>query len=223
MKFAYRDYNTIDVNGMRFYDLENEKYYPSITTILGNTPTAEKQKSLNDWRNSLGAGKADAITEEARRRGTAVHTLAERYLLGQELEQKGDLFKEDDKKAFNVLKLKLKNIVEVWGQEKVLYSDVLEVAGRCDLICVYKEFPAIVDYKTARRIKNKDEIEDYKLQLAFYSIAHNEMFGTDIKNGIILMVSDGGFPLEFSFKLEEFYEPLIERVEKFYKKLYSKL
>ena len=124
---------------------------------------------------------------------------------------------------FNGLKLKLKNITEVWGQEVPLWSNDLEVAGRCDLICKYKDVPAIVDYKTSRRIKNKNEITDYALQLTFYAIAHNEMYGTDINLGVILMVSDEGFPLEFTFNLDKYYVDLATRVDTFYDSLAKKL
>lgn len=92
------------------------------------------------------------------------------------------------------------------------------MAGRCDLIGRYKGVPSIIDFKTASRVKSKDDITDYALQLAFYSIAHNEMFDTNIQQGVILMVAQTGFPMEFVFVLDEHYEELIERVEAFFRK-----
>jgi genome maintenance exonuclease 1 len=86
----------------------------------------------------------------------------------------------------------------VWGQECALYSPSLEVAGRCDLVGKYKGIPVIVDFKTAGRVKGHKDIGDYKLQLAFYACAHNEMFGTNIRDGVILMVAQTGFPMEFN-------------------------
>jgi len=120
--------------------------------------------------------------------------------------------------AFNALRLKLDKIEEVWGQEVALYSSTIEVAGRCDLIGKYKGRSVIVDFKTASRVKGKKDIEDYNLQLAFYAIAHNEMFGTDIQHGVILMVSDLGFPQEFNVNLLDHYEELGKRVDSFWSK-----
>lgn len=219
---TYKEYDTTTIADMRFYQID-DKLYPSVTTVLGTTGSEEKKQSLKNWRTSLGASKADAITQEACRRGTAVHLLSERYLKKEQLVQKPNEFQPGDLAMFNGLKLKLNSIDEIWGQEVVLYSNLLEIAGRCDLISKYKKKLSIVDFKTTRRMKTKNEIEDYKHQLAAYSIMHNEMFGTDITQGVILMVSDQGFPLEFIFELEEFYEPLVLRIEKFYDELEGKL
>ena len=112
-----------------------------------------------------------------------------------------------------------KKIDEVWGQEVVLYSLIEKIAGRCDCIGVYKGVPSIIDFKTSMRLKGYDNIEDYKYQLAFYALAHNEMFGTSINQGVILMVTNDGFPLEFLVDLNKYYDKLKLRIAMFYQKL----
>ena len=219
MKFNYPEMNTIPVKGMRFYETPQGKFYPSITTVLGGTMPTEKAVALHAWQSSLGINEAQRKTQEAADRGTAVHLLAERYLKKEELIQPGEKFNPADVSCFNALKLKLNKIEQVWGQEVALYSDLLELAGRCDVIGVYKNKPSIIDFKTSTRIKNDKQIEDYRLQLCAYSIMHNEMFGTEIVDGIILMTSDGGFPQEFYVNLLDYVEPLIARIDEFYSKL----
>lgn len=220
MKFNYPDMSTHPVRGMRFYEnAESGKFYPSITTILGGTQSEEKKASLQKWQTSLGVSKAAAVTKAAADNGTAVHLLTERYLKKEELVQKGDTFTQADMAGFNALKLKLNKIEEVWGQEMAMYSDLLEIAGRCDCVGVYRGKPCIIDFKTSMRLKTKEQIEDYKLQVCAYSIMHNEMFGTEIVDGMILMTSAGGFPQEFHVNLLDYVEPLIERVDAFYQKL----
>ena len=223
MRYPYPELSTVSHNGQRWYDCPNG-FYPSITTLLGQTEPPEKKASLENWRNSLGHAKADAVSKAATDRGTNVHLLAERFLKGEQVDApiNGQPVPYPDMQSFNALKLKLKKVEEVWGQEVALYSETIEVAGRCDLIGVYKGQPCIIDFKTSSRVKSRADIANYELQLAFYGIAHNEMFGTDIDTGIILMVAETGFPMEFNVVLCDHYEELGKRVEKFWQAAINK-
>ena len=223
MKFNYPTLEAVSFNGMRFYETPELKYYASITTVLGNTMSEEKKQSLKNWQTSLGAAEAQKRSQHAADRGTAVHTLIERYLKKEELIQKNESFTQEQINMFNALKLKLNKIDEIWCQEEALYSDLLEIAGRVDCVGVYKGKECIIDYKTSSRIKSDKQIEDYRLQLCAYSIMHNEMFGTNITDGVILMSSDSGFPQEFRVKLEDYVEPLVSKIEQFYIKISSSI
>jgi genome maintenance exonuclease 1 len=216
--FEYPELTTVTHNG-RWYDCP-KGFYPSITTVLGGTEPPEKAASLENWRNALGHAKAAEVSKKATDRGTNVHLLAERYLKKEQVDAPigGKPVPQADLNSFNALKLKLNKVDQVWGQEVALYSETLEVAGRCDLVGQYKGIPCIVDFKTASRIKNRKDISDYELQLTFYAIAHNEMFGTDIQTGVILMVADTGFPMEFVVTLVDHYEELGKRVDAFWAK-----
>lgn len=220
VNFSYPDIPSSQINGMRVYERAG-KYYPSVTTILGTTMPEEKAASLEKWRTSLGREKAEKVTRDAAHNGTQVHTLIERFLKKQELFREGETFAPLDISGFNALKLKLKKIDEMWGLEVPLYSDLLEVAGRCDCVGVYRGRPSIIDFKTSMRLKGEKQIEDYRLQICAYSIMHNEMFGTEITDGVILMSSAGGFPQEFLLDLTKYVDPLIARIDEFYKKLSS--
>lgn len=207
MKFPYPYIQTTTYNGQRWYDTPLG-YYPSITTVLGFTEPEEKKASLKRWQDSLGVSKAAAVTKAAADRGTNIHLLCERYLKGEKVDAPidGKKVADADMQGFNALKLKLNKVDEVWGQEVALYSRQVELAGRCDLIGTYKGVPSIVDFKTSSRIKGHADIGNYKCQLCFYGMAHNEMFGTTIEEGVILMVAESGFPQEFRVKLAD-YEP----------------
>lgn len=219
--YNFKELNTVNEMGMRFYVTPEKRYYASITTVLGNTVSEEKQKSLTNWQNSLGVKKATEVTKAAADRGTNVHLMIERHLKGEDIQSSS--FSASDVNSFNALKLKLKSIDEVWGQEVSLYSDTLEVAGRCDCIGTFKSVPSIIDYKTANRVKSEKEIADYKLQCAFYAIGFLEQFDVEIEQGVVLMTSAGGFPQEFRFTLEDQYPLLAKRVDEFYEKLNKKL
>lgn len=215
-KFPYPEIETKNYSGQRFYILPDNKAFPSITTVLGITAPPEKTKALENWRQSLGVVEADKRSKAAADRGTAVHLMLEQYLKGEPVDTTGST--PDDCQIFNSLKMKLRGINEIWGQEVALYSDLLEVAGRCDFIGVYKGKPCIVDFKTSTNHKDRNKIDDYYMQMAFYGAAHNEMYGTDIQDGVILMGCANGLPLEFKVKLSDYIDPLFDRVQNYYKK-----
>jgi ATP-dependent exoDNAse (exonuclease V) beta subunit len=222
--FTYPELETEQHQGMRFYHTASGPY-PSITTILGGSQSEEAQKALEGWRQSLGATKAAEVSKKATDRGTNVHLLAERYLKKQDpyMPINGAPIPDPDKAAFNALKLKLDKIDEVWGQEVPLYSDFYQVAGRCDLVGKFKGVPVIVDFKTAGRVKSRKDIGDYELQLIFYGDSHNEMFGTNIQEGVILMVADTGFPMEFHVPFtDELRLRLAARIDEFNARLAKK-
>ena len=175
----------------------------------------EKATSLEAWKARVGNKKAEKVTNDAATRGTNVHLMLERALNNQD-----PLISEFPKEhvaVFNSLKYELRKINKVYGQEVVLFSDSFGVAGRCDLVADYQNEMAIVDYKTSSRVKSVSEIGDYFLQLAFYTTAHNEMFGTDIKKMVILMGVENKLPLVFKKTLDdELLLKLATRVSEFY-------
>jgi ATP-dependent exoDNAse (exonuclease V) beta subunit len=219
--FNYPTLQAVPVKGYRFYETPSGNFYPSVTTVLGQTMPEEKAKSLKKWQDALGA-LAHKKTKDAADHGTAVHLLIERFLKQEELFQ-GEKFSPQNISAFNALKLKLKNIEKLCGLEVSMYSDVLQLAGRCDCIGVYRGELSIIDFKTSGRVKNSSQVEDYRLQLTAYAIMHNELFDTDIKQGIILMSSESGFPQEFRISLDDYVEPLMMRIQEFYDKFYKQL
>lgn len=224
MKFPYEDYSTETVLGLRWY-LTPIGALPSITTILGVSEPAAKKASLENWRTSLGAAKADQVSKTATELGTMVHLLSERFLKGEDVSApvNGKPIPGPAMASFNALKLKLKQIGEVWGQEQSIYSPSLEVAGRFDCIGLYQNVESVIDFKTAGRLKTRKDIEDYELQLAFYAKAHNELFGTDIKQGVILMSSAGGMPQEFKVDVVAKLNELKPRILTFWEKTLAKV
>ena len=223
MLFNYLDIETETYDNARWYQTPAGAY-PSITSILGHTASQEKIDSLNRWRDSRGHKEADEYTQQRADHGTMVHLLIERFLKGEDAYAPvpGKIISGADIAAFKSLKFKLKNITSVWGQEVALFSTNLEIAGRCDLICEYNGVPAIVDFKTSARIKNDADIHDYKLQLCFYAQAHNEMFNTNITEGVVLMATNS-IPQEFKIYLPDFESALQIRAKTFWKNTINKI
>jgi genome maintenance exonuclease 1 len=210
----FKNLKSFSLNGYRYYETPNKKKYPSITSVLGKTCPEEKKQSLQNWQNSLGKEAAATITKDSASKGTAVHLMVERFLNKQNIVE--NEFTPKQVNSFKSLKLKLNKIDNIVAQELALYSDTLELAGRTDCIGNYNRIPSVIDFKTSNRLKSDKDIFDYKLQCTFYGIAFNELYETDIDQGVILMTAETGFPLEFTFPLHPFIEPLIERIELFY-------
>ena len=201
-KYSYPNLERVEENEMRFYKDSNNDLVPSVTTVLDATGD---KSGITQWRKKVGPAQADAIVQESTLIGSAVHEAIENYLLGKSWsnfteDRNGFLAKSISSKFISSC---LNGIDEVWGLESGLILDGL-YAGTADCIGVYKGLPAIIDFKTAKKLKRKDWIEDYFLQCSAYANAHNVMFETSINDLVILMVDRDLLFKEFHIKKDEF-------------------
>ena len=201
-KYSYPNLERVEENDMRFYKDSNNDLVPSVTTVLDATGD---KSGITQWRRKVGPAQADAIVQESTLIGSAVHEAIENYLLGKSWsnfteDRNGFLAKSISSKFISSC---LNGIDEVWGLESGLILDGL-YAGTADCIGVYKGLPAIIDFKTAKKLKRKDWIEDYFLQCSAYANAHNVMFDTSINDLVILMVDRDLLFKEFHIKKDEF-------------------
>ena len=60
-------------------------------------------------------------------------------------------------------------------------------AGTTDGAGIHLNEESILDYKQTNRPKKREWIDDYFVQLCAYAEAHNELHGTRIRKGVILM------------------------------------
>lgn len=187
-KFNYQPIDRVSENGKRFYQTPDGGKVSSVTTILEKTKSAESVAALQNWRKAVGVAKAQEITTAAANRGTRMHSYLENYLLTGDLGSPGTnpYAKISHAMAEVVVHNGMKHADEVWGSEVALYYPGL-YAGTTDCVGQWKGNPAILDFKQANKPKRKEWIEDYFYQLLFYATAHNKMFNTDIRTGVILM------------------------------------
>jgi genome maintenance exonuclease 1 len=175
---------TDSVSGKRYYATPTGNL-TSVTTIL--SATGDKT-FLEMWKKRVGEVEAERIRTEATRLGSLMHTHLENFIMSIERPTGSNVIRKMARDMSDVIiECGLKHLNEVWGMEEGLYFPSL-YAGTADLIGVYRGKPAIIDYKSAKKIKKEEDIEDYFLQGSAYSLAHNELFGTDISTVVILMV-----------------------------------
>ena len=206
------------VEGQRHYILNNEKL-PSVTTILSATQSAEKRESLAKWRERVGEAEATRIVDSAGARGTAMHKILEKYILGEGYLDETTVGKEAHNMATQVINSGLSNITEYYGTECTLYYPGL-YAGQTDLVAIHKGEDAIIDFKQTNKPKRREWIEDYCLQLAAYAMAHNFIYKTKITKGVVMMCSKDNYYQEFVIEGAEFQKykhNFLRRVDEYYK------
>ena len=221
-RYKYTPIDRTSVDGRRLYSTPDGLRVPSVTTILDATKPEEKKQALANWRKSVGEQKAQQITTEAANRGTRMHTYLEHYVLTSELKEKGSnpYTWPSHAMAETVISRGLQNVEEFWGVEIPLYFPQL-YAGTSDGAGVHKGEPAILDYKQTNKPKKEEWIEDYYLQLCAYAIAHNEIHGTNIRKGVILMCVKPDLDENFNITKPPEYQEFVLEGARF--DLYSQL
>ena len=205
------------VEGQRHYILNNEKL-PSVTTVLKHTESAEKRESLAAWRKRVGEAEATRIVDSAGARGTAMHKILEKYILGEGYLDETTVGKQAHNMALQVIQSGLSNLTEYYGTECTLYYPGL-YAGQTDLVAIHKGEDAIIDFKQTNKPKKREWIEDYCLQLAAYAMAHNFIYKTKITKGVVMMCSKDNYYQEFVIEGAEFQKykhNFLRRVDEYY-------
>ena len=204
-------------DGLREYEVGKERL-PSVTTILGQTQSVEKQESLARWKASVGEEQATRIKEQAASRGTDMHTHLEKHILGEgylDLRPEGRVAK---KMADTIIDKGFNDLQEIWGSEVVVYYPGL-YAGATDLAGIYDYEDSIIDFKQSNKPKRREWIDDYFMQLGAYAMAHNQVHQSEITQGVILMCTPDNFFQKFQVKGKEFIKyqhQFLERVDKYY-------
>ena len=210
------------LNGERRYATPDGEKLPSVTTILDATKPEEKKKALYEWRKRVGEKQAQAITTEAAGRGTRMHKWLENYVKTGETGEPGSnpYSIQSHQMAQSIITQGLSKCSEFWGTEVPLYFPKI-YAGTTDLVGVHDGSPAIMDHKQSNKLKKREWIEDYFLQLAAYANAHNEVHGTNIRKGVIFMCTADNVYQEFIVEGTEFDDwtnRWFKRVEEYYTK-----
>ena len=205
------------VEGFRTYDVNDEKL-PSVTTILGATKDQEAIDSINRWKAKVGEEAATRIRDQAASRGTNMHLHLERHIMGEghlDLTEEGKVAKA---MADTIIAKGFNDLQEIWGSEVTLFYPNL-YAGATDLVGTYDYEDSIIDFKQSNKPKRREWIEDYFMQLGAYAMAHNQVYKTEITQGVILMCTPDNYFQKFQVKGKEFIKyqhKFLEKVDQYY-------
>jgi genome maintenance exonuclease 1 len=215
-KYVYQRLERVDrASGRVYKHLDFELPMPSVTAVL----SATKDKAhLEAWANRVGKDEAERIKNESATIGTHMHSVVERLLLNRPLDVPRTWLQiKGYRMGYALLEHFFPHVDEVWGTEIPLYYPAT-YAGTSDCIGVYKSDESIIDFKQTNKMKKREWIEDYFIQLAAYAMAHNKVHGTSIRQGVIMMVSQDNQTQEFltcGREFDSYGDKWMRRVEAF--------
>lgn len=192
----------------RTYLTPTGERYPSITTVL----SILSEDAIRAWRARVGEDVANQVSTRASNRGSAVHSILEQYLRNEDTTD----YLPHIQQSFMNLKPHLdEHVGRVFGLEVPLYSAHLGLAGRCDCVAEWKGVPSIIDFKTSKRIKKKENISNYFAQMSAYAIMWEERTGMPIANTVIVMDVDFEQPLIFEEHRDNYVPLLMATIEEY--------
>jgi len=200
--------------GKRVYEISSYRL-PSVTTILGAT---KNQEFLKQWKAKVGEKRAEEIKNLSSRRGTAMHKFIESYVDGVGYDDLTGLGQEAKAMAQKVIDVGLAPVEEYYGSEVTLYYPGL-YAGSTDLVCSHNGLDTIIDFKQSNRPKKEEWIEDYYLQIAAYCMAHDYVYGSNIRQGIIMVCTPDLYFQEFRFtdhELRRYKHMFLKRLDMYH-------
>jgi genome maintenance exonuclease 1 len=199
----------VNENGTRYYVTPGGNKYPSVTTVLSEY----NRKAIYEWRKNVGEEQANKVLKQASSRGTRIHTLCEHYL-----DNKVPEFKTPhDQELFSTFKPVLHRINNIHAQEIRMYSEHLRIAGTVDCIAEFDGKLSVIDFKTSRKPKREEDIENYFMQATAYAIMFEERFGIPVPRTVVAIAVDEKEPQVFINKRDEYIKPLL-----YFRDLYEK-
>ena len=202
VNIGYEDLECITAKSGRTYSTPDGHQYPSITTVL----SILSEDAIRAWRERVGEEQAEIVSGKASRRGTKVHSIVEKYLKNEDTSTYLPHVKQSLQNLRPILD---KSIGKIFGLEVALYSRYLGLAGRCDCVAEFDGVPSIVDFKTSRRVKKKENISNYFAQASAYAIMFEERTGMAVPNTVIVMDVDDNEPLVFKEHRDNYTELLL--------------
>ena len=199
-------------SGSRVYLTPDGAKVPSVTTVLSKT---KDMSFLKVWKKRIGENRAKEIVTRSINYGNAVHKNLEDYIV-EGKEPSGNIFVKH--MTNQIIKKGLINVDEVWGVEVSLYNEGL-YAGTCDVVGLHENVPAIIDFKNSRSLRKDEWIQDYKLQVAAYGMAHDSMFQTKINRGVVMLAVQTGQYQEWIIEGKDYIKACddwAKRLEEYY-------
>ena len=213
-KYTYTQGRQITDHGSRIYDIMGMQL-PSVTTILSLT---KDQTFLKDWYAKKGFKEAERIKNYSSKRGTAMHKFLEKHIQGTGYEDLTDIGVQAKPMAQKIIEVGFTPIEHYFGCEVMLHYPGL-YAGSTDLVCEHNGLETIADFKQSNKPKREEWIDDYKLQIAAYAVAHDYVYGSQIRQGIIMVCTPDCYYQEFKFQdgeLRRWKHEFLKRLDSYY-------
>ena len=202
--------NSINNDVGRLYQVQEGKWYPSVTTVTGS----RNKDGILKWRKRVGEAEANKICNRATARGNKFHSMVECYLKNEEV-----VFDAKHPLAsflFKSAKDTINRIDNIHLLESPLYSDKLCLAGRVDCIAEFDGELAVIDFKTSTKEKKIEWIENYFVQETAYAAMYYERCGVKVDKIVTLIATEEGMiQVVEKTDLDYYYELLLEYISEF--------
>lgn len=207
---GYEDLNAETGPTGRKYLGPNGVSYPSVTTVL----SILSEEHIQAWRARVGEEEANKISHRASTRGTAVHSIIEKYINNEEDFAEGFMPNILDN-FMSVRPVLDDRIGSIYAQEVALYSDHLGLAGRVDCIGMFDGRLSVIDFKTSKKLKKKEWIEGYFIQETAYAIMWEERTGMPITQLVTIISVDDEDPQVFIEHRDNWALKLLETINEY--------
>lgn len=182
------DLSTEYVDGQRYYVLpDGLTKLKSVTTVLGEKLD---KTALLEWKKRIGEEEANRISKIATRRGNAIHSIAERYVLNEERYYSSNEMPVNVDSFIPIKAALDEHVDNILGVELPLWSKALGCAGRTDLVAQYDGITSIIDFKTSKKFKKEEWIESYFLQSTIYSMMFERLYSISVPQIVIIITVD---------------------------------
>lgn len=209
-KLGYDDLSAETTSSGRKYLGADGVHYPSVTTVL----SILSEEHIQRWRARVGEEEANKVSHRASTRGTAVHSIIEKYIDNEEDYAEG--FMPNVLENFKAIQHVLdERIGAVYAQEAALYSQHLGLAGRVDCVGEFDGKLSIIDFKTSKKLKKKDWITNYFIQESAYAIMWEERTGMPITQLVTLITVDNEEPQVFIEHRDNWTSKLLETINEY--------
>lgn len=161
------------------YDSIGRKYrfpgakgtYYSVTTMI--SATADKT-FLEKWRKEVGEATADRLSALASAYGTRFHEYCQTFLESGQTPKFSPYDMDVAGLAFRRAMPVMQQHLKVIRCEVPLWSDALQLAGRCDCIGYWDGVLSIIDFKLVKSVYETVDYEDYRHQCSIYAAMLDE-------------------------------------------------
>ena len=152
-----------------------------------------------------------------------MHKFLESYITGVGYDDLTPIGQEAKPMANKVIEIGLTPVEEYYGSEVTIHYPGL-YAGSTDLVCLHNGLETIADFKQSNRPKKLEWIEDYFLQIAAYAMAHDYVYGSKIRQGVIMVCTPDLYYQEFKFQdseLRQWKHKFLKRLDMYHDLIYD--
>ena len=201
------------IDGVRYYTVPTHEGPLKLVSVTSITSHFNRE-TFAKWRKRVGEDEANKITKKATSRGTDMHTLVENFLRNQEMPS-GSV-QPLSEFLYLLAKDDLKRINNIYALERSLYSQYLGIAGTVDCIAEFDGELSIIDFKTSKKPKPREWIENYFVQCCAYACMLHELTGLSVKKFVIIMSCENGeVEVYEEYNKEKYIRLLTKYIKKF--------